>query len=367
MKLKVLAAALAMVSVQASAQDNTPRISATIDAYYKSDNSALGGREEGFGLGHTELSIQHRFADLLDARLTAVAEWNDEEHGADVEEAYLETLQLPAGFTLKAGRFLADLGYLNAQHTHADNFAERPSVYRAFLGGHYYDDGLALRALLPTDIFWQLSAAVFTGDHLGAFESGSTVGAWTLSTKLGDDIDESQSWQAGVSYLRNRMELHAEHEDEDDHDEHAGHSHGAAYAGEHLYIADAVWKWSPSGNNKSEQLTLATEYFRVTDITDEAGAGHHDGWYASAVYRFATEWSLGLRYGDLDVRQEHEEGEFEDAGLKETTVMLAWNPAHTQTVRLQYTHQNADELSGEDNTVLLQYLISFGAHDAHSY
>lgn len=368
-----LLVSLAVPGVVEAADEKT-RISATVDAYYKSDNTALGGREDGLGLGHTELSVQHQIADLFSARLTAIAEVNDVENNGDIEEAYLETLSLPAGLSVRAGRFLADLGYLNGQHSHADNFVERPLVYRGFLGNHYFDDGLGVRAVLPTDIYWQLSVAAFTGDHLGNFESGPSVGAWTLATKVGDDIDESQSWQAGVSYLRNRMDLHAgheeEHEEEEDHEheeEHAGHSHGAAFSGEHMYIADAVWKWSPSGNNKSQQLSVSAEYFKVTDISPEAGAGDHDGWYTAAVYRFAPEWSVGLRYGELNARQEHEEGVFENADLRETTLMAAWNPTHTQTVRLQYTHQDAEGIEGEDNAVTLQYLISFGAHDAHSF
>ncbi|MDP0881061.1 hypothetical protein Q6276_29995, partial [Klebsiella variicola] len=81
----------------------------------------------------------------------------------------------------------------------------------------------------------------------GEFDDNPTVGTWALSTTLGGDISDSQSWQAGVSYLRNRMLGHAEeehHHDHHDHEEdHSGHSHGAEYAGKHLYMADLVWKW----------------------------------------------------------------------------------------------------------------------------
>jgi hypothetical protein len=64
---------------------------------------------------------------------------------------------------------------------------------------------------------------------------------------------------------------------------------------------------------------------------------------------------------------------FHEGALEETAVMLAWNPSHTQTLRLQYTHQNVlqdwDDTfdAAADDVLTLQYIISFGAHDAHSF
>ncbi|WP_255482961.1 hypothetical protein [Marinobacterium marinum] len=351
----------------------------TIDAYHKSDNTALGGRLEGWGLSHTELGVRQQFGNVATGKFTAVAEANEEETDFSIEEAYLQSLSLPAGLTLRGGRFLSDLGYLNGQHPHADSFSERPLLYRAFLGGHYYDDGLGLSMVMPTDLYWRISAEAFDGGELGEFEGNPTVGTWALSTSLGGDLSESQSWQAGVSYLRNRMlesgaEAHGHHHDHHDHgaDGHHGHSHGAEYAGEHLYMADLVWKWAPRGNNRNQQLTLSAEYARVTDLNEYAGSDdYHEGWYGSAVYRFAPRWSAGVRHGRVDLKLGHGD-HFHDGALKETTAMLAWNPTHTQTLRLQYTHQDVvedwhDTFAGADNAVTLQYIISFGAHDAHAF
>ena len=50
--------------------------------------------------------------------------------GADdsigVEEAYIQTLDLAAGLTAKAGRFLAGVGYLNEIHAHAWDWCLTP-------------------------------------------------------------------------------------------------------------------------------------------------------------------------------------------------------------------------------------------------
>jgi hypothetical protein len=365
-----------LAGTQAHAELQAPDISLTIDAYHKSDDTALGGRVDDWGLSHTELAVSQQFGSFARGKLTAVAESNKEETDFSIEEAYLQTLSLPAGLTLRGGRFLSDLGYLNGQHPHADSFTERPLMYRAFLGGHYYDDGIGVSLVMPTDLYWRISAEAFDGDELGEFDDNPTVGTWALSTTLGGDLSDSQSWQAGVSYMRNRMLGHAEeehHHDHHDHEEdHSGHSHGAEYAGKHLYMADLVWKWAPQGNNRAQQLTLSVEYARVTDLNEYASSDdYHEGWYGSAVYRFAPQWSAGVRHGRVNLKLGHGD-HFHDGALEENAVMLAWNPSHTQTLRLQYTHQDAvkdwdETFAGADEALTLQYIISFGAHDAHAF
>lgn len=367
------------VAGTAQAELSAPDISLTIDAYHKSTDTALGDRTEGWGLSHTELALKQQFGNLMSGKLTAVMEANEEETDFSIEEAYLQTLSLPAGMTLRGGRFLSDIGYLNGQHPHADSFVERPLLYRAFLGGHYYDDGLGLSLVMPTDLYWRISAEAFDGDQLSETDSGRTVGTWALSTSLGGDLSDSQSWQAGFSYLRNRTLEAGEHDEHDHHDHHDheeeghGHSHGAEYTGKHMYLADLVWKWAPQGNNRNQQLTLSAEYARVTDPNEYANSKeYHEGWYGSAVYRFAPQWSAGLRHGRLDVQLGHDD-HFHEGSLEETAVMLAWNPSHTQTLRLQYTRQDVRKDwhdtfdAAADDVLTLQYIISFGAHDAHSF
>lgn len=374
MQRKASVLALAVLCSQSNVA-NALEVGVILDAYHKSESTALGGRTEGFGSSHSELSFSHDVTDLTTAQMTWVGEWNEEESDLQLEEAYLQSSALPGGLNVTAGRFLADIGYLNASHSHSDNFSERPLLYRAFLGGHYFDDGLGLSWLAPTDRYWRLSAGAFTGDELGDKNSESSVGTWTLSSELGDDIGSNASWQMGLSYLRNdtqSIEHHEDEEHEDDHEEehdHAGHSHGAEYQGKHLYLADLVWKWAPQGNNRQQQVKVAAEYAYVDDIYG-AEVDHYDGWYLSGVYQFNESWSTGVRYGRVNLAVEHEhdgEHEWEKSRLDETSIMLSWQPTHTQRVRLEFTHQNANNMEGADNAVTVHYQIGFGAHAAHSF
>lgn len=350
-----------------SANELNPDVSVTLDSYYKQNDTALSHREEGFGLGHTELSLSSPIDDLFSGRLTTVYEEHDGESEILVEEAYLQTNGLPAGLGIRAGRFLSQVGYLNGRHMHEDDFVERPAVYRALLGSHYYDTGVRLNAVLPTPFFWQVGAEAFSGDQLS--EGDEDIGAYTLNTRVGGDLSVSQSWQAGLSWLHNRQvsaedgEGEHEHEDEGGHD----HSHGVSYTGENLYIADLVWKWSPNGNAREQQITLSGEYLYADDLNEFATSDDfHEGWYVSGVYRFAPQWSAGVRYGEVDLRKPHGD-HFHSQSLEETDVMLSWSHSHFSTVRLQYTHQEATGFSEADNTVMVQYVMSLGAHGAHGY
>ena len=358
-----------LATIQANqANELNPDVSVILDGYYKQNQTALSHRDQGFGLGHTELSLSSPIDDLFEGRLTAVLEDHEGETELELEEAFLQTTGMPYNLSVRGGRFLSQVGYLNSRHLHEDDFVERPAVYRALLGSHYFDDGLRLILLLPTPFYWQIVAEAFDGGRLS--EGDEDIGVYTVNTRVGGDLSRSQSWQAGFSYLNNRQthsEAHEEHDDHDHEGDHCGHSHGAGYTGENLYITDLVWKWAPGGNNRQQQLTLSGEYLYADNLNEHATSNDvHEGWYASAVYQFAPQWSTGARYGQVELQDAHGD-HFHHQELKETDVMLAWSRSHFSTVRLQYTHQEAEGFEQADNTVMLQYVMSFGAHGAHGF
>ena len=94
------------------------------------------------------------------------------DNSASVEEAFVQTTALPAGFTLKAGRFFSSIGYLNDQHAHTWDFVDSPLVYQAFLGGQYGDDGVQLTWLAPIDQFVELGAELGRGRTFPGTDTG---------------------------------------------------------------------------------------------------------------------------------------------------------------------------------------------------
>jgi hypothetical protein len=301
--------------------------------------------------------------------LGAAVHTHDGKAEVELEEAWLQTRTLPGGWQARLGRFASQIGHLNEQHPHADDFVERPLLHRALFGGHWFDDGLRLNWTAPTPFFLGLGTEVFRGRQLvREAATASSPGAVTLTAKLGADLNRSHSWQAGLSYLHNRRE--AALEEDHGHDE-AGHdhAHGALYSGRKTWLLDFTWKWAPGGNNRLNQVRVNVEHARVSGLNRYAtAADRHEATTLALVWRFLPEWELGGRMDRLRVRIPHDD-HFHSGRLDERAVMLAWKPGHQQTLRLQLTQQRhaAGIEDAARRTVQLQYVLSIGAHGAHAF
>ena len=97
-------------------------------------------------------NIDPRFRGAFLAALTP-------ENSVEIEEAFVETLSLGKGATLKGGRFFSGIGYWNSVHPHAWDFTDASLVQRAFLGKNYGDDGVQLRWVAPLPVSGDLPTA----------------------------------------------------------------------------------------------------------------------------------------------------------------------------------------------------------------
>ena len=120
-----------------------------------------------------------------------------------VEEAYILTKDLPGGFTVKAGRFLSGIGYINERHAHDWMFSDAPLPYRAFLNNQYGDDGLQVRWLAPTEQFLEFGAEAFRGDAYPAAGARNQRHGhlYRLCPYRQRHQRSSSSWLAAASYL----------------------------------------------------------------------------------------------------------------------------------------------------------------------
>lgn len=368
--LPVLLLALGTVTPAAASDAQAWRFGAVVDVGTTSRATAFGSRERGLGLGPSDVTAWGPVGAALEGQATVAAHAHDGRIEVELEELWLQTRSLPAGLTLRLGRFLAQVGYLNERHPHADDFAERPLAYRAFLGGHWFDDGVRVNWLLPTPLYWRVGVEAFRGRQLvpDAVRQPA-VGSWTFSTKAGGDVGTMHSWQLGIAYVHNRLEaVHGDdHGHDDDHD-HA-HVHGARFGGRHLWMFDAAWKWAPDGNAANRELRVLAEHSFVTGLGGHAdGDDRHQASSIAAVWRFRPGWEVGWRTDRLRALSPHGD-HFHPVHLDEHAVMVAWKPTHLQTLRLQFTTQR--HAKGLDDaarhSVQLQYVFSLGAHPAHTY
>ncbi len=329
-----------------------------------------GPVERGLGLGETELIINANVDDKFTAWLTAPIVVEDGEAGIEVEEAWVETTALPAGFAARFGRFFSGIGYQNNRHAHAWDFLDQPLAYQAFLGEQYLDDGVQLRWLAPTDLFLEFGGEVLRG---GRYPAGGSkdhgFGTRAFYVHSGGDLGDSSSWLAGLSWL---------HAEAGERESGNGDAPLLFNGDTELAIAQLVWKWSPHGNWREKNLIVQGEflwrnedgsYTLPGDVTS-AYDTDQSGWYVQAVYQPFPRWRIGARFDALSADDPGPafagtELTLTGSDPKRYTFMLDWSNSEFSRLRLQYTYDDAGLAS--DSQWGLQYIHSIGAHGAHAF
>jgi hypothetical protein len=354
-----------------------------MSGFLLSDEAGLA--PSGLSLGESELTASANVDDRFYGQLTVALAAPDSGTEVNIEEAFIQTTALPAGFTLKAGRLFSDIGYLNSKHAHAWDFVDQPLVYKAMLGNQYGDDGVQVQWVAPLDLLVELGGEVFRGAQFpaaGAANNG--VGTWTLFGHVGGDVGSTQSWRAGVSYLHADAEARQSTIQNGDVLEFTGSSRVA--------IADFVWKWAEHGNPKARNVVVQGEFLRrqedgnVVDTNinyatavfpppfvapDYAYRGTQQGFYLQAVYQFIPRWRAGLRYDRLTADNRGPSlgvtTPLNDTSHDPTrfTAMLDFSNSEFSRFRLQAAEDKSQPQS--DKQLILQYVVSIGAHGAHQY
>lgn len=359
---------------------------------YHLEGMPLGGEaglyDEGLALWETELTASANIDNLFYGQATIGLHTHEGEIEVDVEEAFVDTLSLPAGLGVRFGRFYSALGYLNKHHTHSWDFADEPLAYRAFLGGQYRDDGIRGSWLAPLDnVFLEIGAEAMRGDSYPGGGNDPDFGAvQNVFAKIGGDVGQNNSWQVGLA----RMNADVVERSAGGH----GHDHGGdgpSFTGNSdLTVFDAVWKTSLGGE---KAIILQGEYLWRDEngqvaLSEGAGDalfnynGDQDGWYVQGIYQFNRQWRTGLRFDHLSADNllsmvsnttgETDADIFEESGYessshdpKRWSAMVDWSPSEFSRLRLQYSRDKSREES--DDQVFLQYITTLGAHGAHQY
>jgi hypothetical protein len=370
-----------------------PAISAVLQGTYANysqnpDHYAIAGfapsgdlvpAKRGLSIAESELnlsaSVDDKFYGNLIFSLTPDSQ-------VSVEEAFGLYTAAPYGIAPKFGRFLSSIGYLNDQHQHAWDFYDAPLVYQAFLGGQYQNNGLQVKWVAPTDVFVELGAEIGSGESFpGNSRNKNGTGNGIVYAHAGDDVDASNSWRAGLSYLQT-----AARDREYTQFDVAGNDAQLAFTGKSkVAIADFVWKWAPNGNAQERNFKLQGEYFwrrENGDLTfDSDGAlgltrtggyrSDQNGFYVQGVWQFLPAWRIGARYDWLNpgsVDYGSNGAYFGNASFnpQRTAVMLDWTPSEFSRFRVQF-QQAKLRPDVTDNEIFVQYILTLGAHGAHKF
>ena len=342
-------------------------------------DTEIGPGSRGFSLAESELGIYANIDPYFYGALNYSLHPDDT---ASVEEAFIQTIALSNGLTVKAGRFFSGIGYLNEQHAHVWDFVDAPLVYQAFLGTQFGDDAVQVRWLAPTDTFLEFGAELGRGRPFpGSDRNKNGSGAGTVFAHVGGDVGVSSSWRAGLSTLQTSPKDRTFTDTNI-----AGADVTNSFSGDsHLWIADFVWKYAPNGNPIHTNFKLQAEYLRRHengDLTyDSNGAlgatntasydATQSGWYLQGVYQFMPYWRIGLRTerldrGTVDYSSNSANLAPQDFNPSKNSVMVDYSPSEFSRIRVQFA-QDKSRQGVTDNQAFVQYLMSLGAHGAHQF
>ncbi|RFA27046.1 zinc-regulated TonB-dependent outer membrane receptor [Alkalilimnicola ehrlichii] len=370
---------------------------------------AHGELDQGFNLRETEIVFAAAIDNYLDAVVTLAIEGDS---GIEVEEAYAVTRALPAGFQMKFGKFLSDVGYINKQHPHDWDFVDRPLMNELLFGDHgLQEKGVQVSWVPATPFYTRLGVEVLQGETSGvanyvgsgrheivgyAEGTGGTPDRLRWRTNYGlDDVDGPRLFtgfakfapdlgyehalQVGVfgGYARSFQDVET-------------HSSGRveAWDGDGWFAGtDWVYRYDAGRSYGHGDWRLQAEYMyrRLSldyfeGVPGEVGSTtspefqnretrKNDGLYIQAVYGFAPRWSAGLRYDVVGLTNNDGYDSFDESHRYSANV--TFTATEFSRFRLQVNHgryeEDDDHGHGDFTQVMLQYNLSLGAHGAHSF
>lgn len=367
--------------------------------------TAAEGIPRGFSIGETELAVSGAVDNLFRAEARFVLEQTGSSTAVRTEEAYAETLGLPWGTKVKAGKYWSSVGYLNDKHPHQWDFVDLPLVYKSVFGGQLNETGMQLSWIAPTDsVLLKLGGEIAQGStaygetYNGNYNQNKPR-LGTLFAKAGGDMGESHSWQGGVSFVRSATgsgssanqatyTLSNNNPADPSQKQQLGFTGGNT-----VWIADFIYRWAPFGNPTNQNLKLQGEMFwnkqngsmsstfGCGELGDEACGGsnftqNQKGFYAQSVYQFIPKWRAGYRYdrvfnptNSYGLSSEALAGSQLQNGWNpyRNTLMLDWSNSEYSLIRLQLARDNAFGPGVYNNQLFLQYIMSLGAHGAHKF
>lgn len=330
-----------------------PDISANFLGLYERGTGVSDDRTQsphnGFSLQEAELQMLADVDPYLRASvlLSISQQKNSTDYGIDPEEIFLETTSLPY-VTIRGGKFKMALGKHNQLHTHAFPFIDAPLINQLVLGDEGLNEtGVSANVLLPFNWYSEITAQAFSlgnEDLYGSANSGDIGGLLHLKNLF--DLSDDLTMEVGLSGTLGKNSF----------------AQTSSVLG-----ADLTFKWRPAVGGKYHALIWQTEYLNANrpgknDDTTHLSQAIVSGMASWVQYQFAERWWV-------QARQEYV-GLTKSEGVpseNKTSFLLGFFPSEFSGLRVQYDFENLQGRGKMDQTVLVQYNISIGAHPAHAY
>lgn len=276
--------------------------------------------------------------------------------GADVEEAYVEWLNLPLNINLKTGYFFPEFGPFNRYHDHALPQFDRPTALTNLFGNENLSGfGAASSILLPTILFsdaTNLDISLINGGNNSSFASGWKSGlVYVGHFKNYYDLTEN-------SYLEFRISGAT------------GKNDPAKNYNSYVGSLGIIYKWVPVGRSKYRTFDWKTE-FLYSSREISTGTFNSKGFYTTIQNKLNARWWIGGRIGYSEIPYDPEEY------VWDFTINLDFWQSEFVFTRLQYQYNSREfRLPGDfgilenipnDHSIIIQVVWAMGPHKHEAY
>ncbi len=276
------------------------------------------------------------------------------EYGIQVEEAYMELLNLPLNLNLKAGIFYLEYGLLNRYHDHALPQFDRPRVATNYFSvGQLGGAGIAGNILLPVFLFADASSldisVVSGGNDFSFTTERKTNILYSGHYKNYYDLTENSYFEYTVSLATGKNDS-------------TGNNN--SYVGSF----GIHYKWVPQSRSKYRTFDWKTELY-CSYFEGPAQNISSKGFYTSVQNKLNSRVWIGGRIGYSELPYDEKQNEWD------YTVCLDYWQSEFVFFRLQYRYNlrnidNMMDLPGNypsDHSFIIQISWAMGPHKHEAY
>lgn len=361
---------------------SNPSMGLVIDGYgmVASGNGDAPGYNN-IGLRKTELSLAGRIDDMAWAYVSFGAVPHDGEYEFELAEAVIWADNLPHQLSLRAGRYLADIGKWNTFHLHDRPHPFSPGVQQEFLSGALALDGVELHQqgrIGDAPVRWSLgvgsrfeghghpllTAESGEGEHNHGLSTTDINGlgldafAWTGRVTGRQSIGDHGFFQWGASAFLTPAGLSEEHDDSG--------TVERFELGQSTFVLDFTFRTEAHDGLSSDTCGLEL-YWNRRDIHDEISDAVSEedavGMWGFYEHGFGEQWAAGVEGSWWEHADKSNGGSWlsGEAG-RQAAVFASWSPSHQHRLRLAVGMNQPDPAVEMDTLLALQWQVIFGAH-----
>ncbi len=272
----------------------------------------------------------------------------------EVEEAYMELLNLPLNVNLKAGIFYAEYGLLNRYHTHALPQFDRPRVATYYFGLEGLGGtGVAGNILLPRLLFADASSI-----DISVIDGGSD---FSFTSQRNSNILLSGHYKNFYDLTKNSYFEHTLSFV-------TGKNDSTGNKRSYIGSLGIHYKWIPQDRSKYRTFDWMTEFYYGI-FESAAGNISTKGFYTSVQNKLNVRFWIGGRIGYSELPYDSKQNEWD------YTLCFDYWQSEFVFFRLQYQYnsRNIDNIMGlaEDypsaHSFIIQVTWAMGPHKHEAY